>query len=77
MALLLCLEFQQTPLRFYFASGQIGAKYLSYLTASVAPKQVRSYSDEYLKILVDINQQQLEQVGYTNSLVNGEIIQNS
>lgn len=58
-----------------FSSGQIGAKYLSYLTASVAPKQVRSYSDEYLKILVDINQQQLEQVGYTNSLVNGEIIQ--
>ena len=57
------------------SSGQIGAKYLSYLTASVAPKQVRSYSDEYLKILVDINQQQLEQVGYTNSLVNGEIIQ--
>ena len=57
------------------SSGQIGAKYLSYLTASVAPKQVRSYSDEYLKILVDINQQQLEQVGYTNSLVNGKIIQ--
>lgn len=58
-----------------FSSGQIGAKYLSYLTSSMSPKQVRSYSDELLKILIDLNQQQLEQVGYTNSLVNGEIVQ--
>lgn len=58
-----------------YSSGQLGARYLSYLTASIAPRQVRSYSEEYLKILVDLNQQQLEQVGYTNSLVNSEIVQ--
>lgn len=58
-----------------YSSGQMGARYLSYLTSAISPKQVRSYSEEYLKILVDLNQQQLEQVGYTNSLVNSEIVQ--
>ena len=33
----------------------------------MSPKQVRSYSYELLKILIDLNEQQLEQVGYTNS----------
>lgn len=58
-----------------YTSGQMGARYLSYLTSAISPRQVRSYSEEYLKILVDLNQQQLEQVGYTNSLVNSEIVQ--
>lgn len=55
-------------------SSELGARYLSYLTANVKPNQVRAYSEDYLKILVDINQQQLEAAGYTNSLINGQII---
>lgn len=38
-------------------------------------KEVRGYSEDYLKILVELNQKQLETTGETNSLINGNIIQ--
>ena len=57
-----------------YSSGEFGNKYLSNLTSNINSNQVRAYSEEYLKILVDINQQQLQVAGYTNSLINSEII---
>ena len=37
--------------------------------------EVRGYSEDYLKILVELNQKQLETTGETNSLINSHIIQ--
>lgn len=57
----------------YTASG-IGINYLNYLTSSIPTKEVRAYSEDYLGILVDLNQKQLEEVGETNASINGGII---
>lgn len=57
----------------YTASG-IGVNYLNSLTSSIPTKEVRAYSEDYLRILVDLNQQQLEEVGETNASINGGII---
>lgn len=57
----------------YTASG-IGVNYLNSLTSSIPIKEVRAYSEDYLRILVDLNQKQLEEVGETNASINGGII---
>lgn len=57
----------------YTASG-IGINYLNSLTSSIPTKEVRAYSEDYLRILVDLNQKQLEEVGETNASINGGII---
>lgn len=57
----------------YTASG-IGVNYLNSLTSSIPTKEVRAYSEDYLRILVDLNQKQLEEVGETNASINGGII---
>lgn len=57
----------------YTASG-IGVNYLNSLTSNIPTKEVRAYSEDYLRILVDLNQQQLEEIGETNASINGGII---
>ena len=37
--------------------------------------EVRGYSEDYLKILVELNQKQLETVGQTNALISGNVVQ--
>lgn len=55
----------------------VGVDYLQGLSnrGKIEWKEVRGYSEDYLKILVDLNQKQLETTGETNSLINGHIIQ--
>ena len=36
--------------------------------------EVRAYSEDYLKILVDLNQKQLELTGETNSILNSDVV---
>lgn len=57
----------------YTASG-IGVNYLNSLTSNIPTKEVRAYSEDYLRILVDLNQQQLEETGETNASINGGVI---
>lgn len=58
------------------SSGQLGISLLNNLLISgVNRKEVRGYSEEYLKILVDLNQRQLETIGHTNSDLNSIAIQ--
>lgn len=38
-------------------------------------KEVRGYSEDYLKILIELNQKQLETVGKTNALISGNVVQ--
>ena len=56
------------------SSSKLGADYLGFLTTTTNKNTVRAYSEEYLKLLVDINQRQLDVAGQTNTAVNGKII---
>lgn len=56
------------------SSSRFGAEYLGYLRTSIDEDKVRGYSDEYLKVLVDLNQRQLEVQGETNTSLNSKII---
>lgn len=56
------------------SSSRLGADYLGFLTTTTNRNTVRAYSEEYLKLLVDINQRQLDVAGQTNTAVNGKII---
>lgn len=55
-------------------AGRLGADYISQLSSEVGNKQARVYSDEYLKILVSLNEKQLESQGEVNTALNGKII---
>ena len=55
-------------------SAQLGIGYLNNLNNFSDRKNVRAYSDEYLKLLVELNEKQLEVSGQVNTAVNGKII---
>ena len=61
-----------------FSSSEFGAIYLDFLEkeGKIDAKEVRGYKEDYLKILVDLNQQQLEMTGETNSIINSQVISN-
>lgn len=64
--------------RFGTSSAELGVTYLSQLRGQgqIDSQKVRGYTEEYLKILIDLNQKQLETTGETNSLINSEVVAN-
>lgn len=64
--------------RFGISSAELGVTYLTQLRGQgqIDSKKVRGYTEEYLKILIDLNQKQLEATGETNSLINSEVVAN-
>lgn len=55
-------------------SSELGNRLLNTLAEKINPRQVRGYSEEYLRILVDLNQKQLETIGETNSVLNSNVV---
>lgn len=64
--------------RFGTSSAELGVTYLTQLRGlgQIDSQKVRGYTEEYLKILIDLNQKQLETTGETNSLINSEVVAN-
>lgn len=63
--------------RYDLSSSELGVSYLTtYLKreGNIDSKKIRGYTEDYLKILIDLNQKQLEATGETNSLINSEIV---
>lgn len=62
--------------RYGTSSSELGVTYLTQLRGegNVNSKKIRGYTEDYLKILIDLNQKQLETTGETNSLINGEVV---
>lgn len=62
----------------HLSSSQIGLRYLNDLSGGVdksRTREIRGYSEEYLKILVQLNQEQLQTTGKTNALLTGQIVE--
>ena len=64
--------------RFGTSSSELGVTYLTQLRGQgqIDAQKVRGYTEDYLKILIDLNQKQLETTGETNSLINSEVVAN-
>lgn len=64
--------------KFGTSSAELGVTYLTQLRGQgqIDSQKVRGYTEEYLKILIDLNQKQLETTGETNSLINSEVVAN-
>ena len=64
--------------RFGISSSELGVTYLTQLKGQgqIDAQKVRGYTEDYLKILIDLNQKQLETTGETNSLINSEVVAN-
>lgn len=62
--------------RYGTSSSELGVTYLTQLRGegNIDSKKIRGYTEDYLKILIDLNQKQLETTGETNSLINGEVV---
>ena len=61
--------------RYGTSSSELGVTYLTQLReGNIDSRKIRGYTEDYLKILIDLNQKQLETTGETNSLISGEVI---
>ena len=62
--------------RYGTSSSELGVTYLTQLRGegNINSRKIRGYTEDYLKILIDLNQKQLETTGETNSLISGEVV---
>lgn len=62
--------------RYGTSSSELGVTYLTQLRGegNIDSRKIRGYTKDYLKILIDLNQKQLETTGETNSLISGEVV---
>ncbi len=62
--------------RYGTSSSELGVTYLTQLRGegNIDSRKIRGYTEDYLKILIDLNQKQLETTGETNSLISGEVV---
>lgn len=62
--------------RYGTSSSELGVTYLTQLKGegNIDSRKIRGYTEDYLKILIDLNQKQLETTGETNSLISGEVV---
>lgn len=62
--------------RYGTSSSELGVTYLTQLKGegNIDSRKIRGYTEDYLRILIDLNQKQLETTGETNSLINGEVV---
>lgn len=64
--------------KYNMSSSNIGLRYLNDISGAVGENrrgEIRGYGEEYLKILVQLNQEQLQTTGKTNALLTGQIIE--
>lgn len=70
-------SFRQDVNRELGSASNFGFDYLSMLEnrGRINSKEVRGYAEDYLKILVELNQKQLEVTGQTNTFLNSYVIE--